>query len=90
MTWHFLGSHIRPNFHDRSCLDDPLAKLKREIELAMEEIKQREREHIRVPSKWKTKIKQKQKQKQFKYSRMRKIVDFFPHKKPRPLNFFSM
>jgi hypothetical protein len=27
-----------------------LAKLKREIELAMEEIKQRERDHIRVPS----------------------------------------
>lgn len=49
----FSGSHIRPNFHDRSCLDDPLAKLKREIELAMEEIKQREREHIKVPSKWK-------------------------------------
>ena len=44
------GSHIRPHFHDRSCLDDPLAKLKREIETAMEEIKQREREHIKVPS----------------------------------------
>ncbi len=45
------GIQIRPRFNDHSCLDDPLAKLKREIELAMEEIKQRERDHIKVPSK---------------------------------------
>ena len=49
----FAGVQIHPSLHDHSCLEDPLAKLKREIELAMEEIKERERDHIRVPSKWK-------------------------------------
>lgn len=43
------GVHVRPQFYDRSCYEDPLAKLKREIEKAMERVREQEREHIKVP-----------------------------------------
>jgi len=43
------GSHIRPNFHDHTCHEDPLTKLKKEVDQAMESIKQEEMKHIIVP-----------------------------------------
>ena len=47
-----IGSHIRPNFHDHTCHEDPFTKLKKEVDQAMESIKQEEMKHIIVPSKY--------------------------------------
>ena len=46
-----IGTHIRPNFHDHTCHEDPFTKLKKEVDKAMESIKQEEMKHIIVPSK---------------------------------------
>jgi len=43
------GTHIRPNFYDHSCHQDPFSKLKKEVEHAMESIKKKEMIHIVVP-----------------------------------------
>lgn len=43
------GIHIRPNFHDHSCHEDPFSKLKHEVDNAMESIKRKEMSHIIVP-----------------------------------------
>ena len=47
-----IGSHIRPNFHDHTCHEDPFTKLKKEVDQAMESIKREEMKHIIVPSKY--------------------------------------
>ena len=47
-----IGTHIRPNFHDHTCHEDPFTKLKKEVDQAMESIKQEEMKHIIVPSKY--------------------------------------
>ena len=46
-----IGAHIYPLFENKSCHRDPLAKLKRELAKAKEEIREVERLKIRVPSK---------------------------------------
>jgi len=43
------GIHIRPKFHDHSCHEDPLEKLKHELEQSMETAKKEEMNHIKVP-----------------------------------------
>jgi len=43
------GSHIRPKFHDHSCHEDPLEKLKHELEDSFASIKRHEMNHIKVP-----------------------------------------
>ena len=48
----FSGIHIYPLFGNQSCHEDPLAKLKRELEKAEEEIREVERIKIKVPSKY--------------------------------------
>ena len=47
----FLGIHIYPLYGNQSCHEDPLAKLKRELEKAKQEIREYERNKIKVPSK---------------------------------------
>ena len=47
----FLGIHIYPLYGNQSCHEDPLAKLKRELEKAKQEIHEYERNKIKVPSK---------------------------------------
>ena len=46
------GSHIYPLFGNQSCHEDPLAKLKRQLEKAEQEINKIERTKIKVPSKF--------------------------------------
>ena len=46
-----LGTHIFPLYGNQSCHEDPMAKLKRELEKAKEEIREYERNKIKVPSK---------------------------------------
>ena len=46
-----LGVHIYPLFGDKECREDPLAKLKRELEKAEDEIQEEERLRIKVPRK---------------------------------------
>ena len=45
------GIHIHPVFGQISCQDDPMAKLKREVEKSMDEIRKKENMKIKVPSK---------------------------------------
>ena len=45
------GIHIRPKFHDHSCHEDLLEKLKHQLEKSMEDIKQDELRHVKVPRK---------------------------------------
>lgn len=48
---YLLGIHIYPLYGNQSCHEDPLAKLKRELEKAKQEIHEYERNKIKVPSK---------------------------------------
>ena len=48
---YILGIHIFPLYGNQSCHEDPMAKLKRELEKAKEEIREYERNKIKVPSK---------------------------------------
>ena len=48
----FSGIHIYPLYGNQSCHEDPLAKLKRELEKAKQEIREYERNKIKVPSKY--------------------------------------
>ena len=48
---YILGTHIFPLYGNQSCHEDPMAKLKRELEKAKEEIREYERNKIKVPSK---------------------------------------
>ena len=48
-----IGAHIYPLFENKSCHRDPLAKLKRELAKAKQEIREVERLRIKVPSKYK-------------------------------------
>lgn len=43
------GIHIRPKFHDHSCHEDPLEKLKQELEQSLDAVKRHEMNHIKVP-----------------------------------------
>ena len=45
-----LGTHIRPHPYDHSCHEDPLEKLKHELEESLEAIHREEMNHIKVPS----------------------------------------
>ena len=47
-----LGAHIYPLFENKSCHRDPLAKLKRELAKAKQEIREVERLRIKVPRKY--------------------------------------
>ena len=53
---YLTGIHIRPKFHDHSCHEDLLQKLKHQLEKSMESIKQDELRHIKVPRKCATQI----------------------------------
>ena len=48
----FSGIHIYPLYGNQSCHEDPMAKLKRELEKAKQEIREYERNKIKVPSKY--------------------------------------
>ena len=48
---YILGTHIFPLYGNQSCHEDPMAKLKRELEKAKEEIREYERNKIKVPRK---------------------------------------
>ena len=45
------GIHIFPIYGNHSCHEDPMAQLKRELEKAKQEIREYERNKIKVPSK---------------------------------------
>ena len=47
----FSGIHIRPHPYDHSCHEDPLEKLKHELEESLSQVHREEMNHIKVPSK---------------------------------------